>query len=67
VLRGENYLLARQVAAPLGDAIREAALEVVAGDCHLANGAILQETGRLALHPLQVLARAYGIAPEEQP
>jgi glycerol-3-phosphate dehydrogenase subunit C len=66
-LRGENYLQARRVAAPLGEAIRAAAAEVVAGDCHLANGAILQETGRMPLHPLQVLARAYGIAPEEQP
>ena len=65
--RGENYLQARRVAAPLGEAIRAAAAEVVAGDCHLANGAILQETGRMPVHPLQVLARAYGIAPEEQP
>ena len=38
--------------------------EVVAGDCHLANGAIIEQTGRVPLHPLQVIARAYGI-PEE--
>ena len=60
---GENYVQARRVAAPLGEAIRAAAAEVVAGDCHLANGAVLQETGRMPVHPLQVLARAYGIAP----
>ena len=29
-----------------------------------ANGAIAEETGRTAVHPLQVIARAYGI-PEE--
>jgi len=34
---------------------------VVTGDCHLANGAIIQETGRTPIHPLQFLARAYGL------
>jgi Fe-S oxidoreductase len=63
-LRSENYELARQVAAPLRDAINGAAAEVVVGDCHLANSAIQQETGRMPRHPLQALARAYGI-PEE--
>ena len=38
--------------------------DVVAGDCHLANTAIVEQTGRTAQHPLQVMARAYGI-PEE--
>jgi len=63
-LRGENYELARKVAQPLKAALERADSEVVVGDCHLANGAILQETGRQAQHPLQALARAYGI-PEE--
>ena len=35
--------------------------EVVCGDCHLANGAILQETGRRPVHPMQLMARAYGV------
>jgi Fe-S oxidoreductase len=64
-LRSENYELARKVARPLRDAIDNADAEVVSGDCHLANGAINQETGRVAVHPLQLLARAYGIPPEE--
>ena len=34
------------MAKPLEDAIDKADAEVVAGDCHLANGAILEETGR---------------------
>ena len=49
----------------MADAIDKAGNDVVAGDCHLANGGILQETGTLAVHPIQVVARAYGI-PEEQ-
>ena len=38
--------------------------DAVAGDCHLANTAIMEQTGGAARHPLQVIARAYGI-PEE--
>lgn len=63
--RSENYDLARKVAAPLAEAIRSSDAEVVAGDCHLANGAIAQETGRIPVHPLQALARAYGIQEEK--
>ncbi len=63
-LRSDNYDLARKVAAPLRDAINRADAEVVVGDCHLANGAINQETGRVPRHPLQALARAYGIPKE---
>jgi len=63
-LRSENYELARKVAKPLAEAIDRSEAEVVVGDCHLANGAIIQETGKIPLHPLQFMARAYGI-PEE--
>ncbi len=45
-------------------AIERAGGEVVAGDCHLANGGIVQETGRTPQHPMSLLARAYGI-PED--
>ncbi len=65
-LRAENYDLARKVAQPLKEGLEKADAEVIAGDCHLANGAIRQETGRTPQHPLQVLARAYGIPPEER-
>jgi glycerol-3-phosphate dehydrogenase subunit C len=64
--RAENYELARKVAAPMAAEIRAAGNEVVCGDCHLANGAIEQETGTKPLHPMQLMARAYGI-PEEHP
>jgi Fe-S oxidoreductase len=59
--RAENYDLARQVAAPLGRDVEAAGHEVVCGDCHLANGSILQETGTQPIHPMQLMARAYGL------
>jgi len=64
--RAENYELARRVAQPLKQAIDDAGGDVVAGDCHLANGAIFEETGRRPVHPVQVIARAYGIPDEEE-
>ena len=63
--RQENYDLARKVAAPLAREVRAAGNEVVCGDCHLANGSILQETGTKPVHPIQLMARAYGIAEEQ--
>lgn len=63
--RAKNHELSRQVARPLAEAIQELDSAVVCGDCHLANTAIAEETGRTPQHPLQVLARAYGI-PEER-
>ena len=38
--------------------------EIVAGDGHLANVTIEERTGRRPVHPLSVLARAYGISEE---
>jgi Fe-S oxidoreductase len=63
--RPENYELARRVAQPMKQALDDAGGDVVAGDCHLANGAIFEETGRRPVHPIQVIARAYGIPDEE--
>jgi Fe-S oxidoreductase len=60
-LRAENVELARRVAAPLFNAIRASDADLVAGDCNLANTAIEEGTGRRPVHPLQILARAYGI------
>jgi hypothetical protein len=52
------------IAEQLGEQIDKAGGDIVAGDCHLANTAIVEQTGRTARHPLQVMARAYGIAEE---
>ncbi len=65
--RTENYELARKVAAPLGREIEAAGNEVVCGDCHLANGSILQETGTQPVHPMQLMARAYGVDGRDAP
>ncbi len=62
--RQENFDASRGVARKMANAVEKADNDAVAGDCHLANGAIVQETGRHPSHPVQFLARAYGI-PEE--
>jgi hypothetical protein len=49
----------------MAKAIERAGGDAVAGDCHLANGGIVQETGRHPVHPVSLVARAYGIATEE--
>jgi Fe-S oxidoreductase len=60
-LRAENQVMAQRVAKPLMDKVRESDAELVAGDCHLANTAITEDAGRAPVHPMQVLARAYGL------
>jgi len=63
-LREENVELARRVARPLMEKVRETDAQLVAGDCQLANVAIGEESGKRPIHPLQVLARAYGLDEE---
>lgn len=65
-LRAENVEMARKVAKPLMETVRESDAELVAGDCQLANTAILEETAQRPVHPLQVLARAYGLEKKEE-
>jgi glycerol-3-phosphate dehydrogenase subunit C len=60
-LRAGNEDISVPLARELGDRIDQAGGDVVAGDCHLANTAILEQTGRTPMHPIQVIARAYGI------
>jgi glycerol-3-phosphate dehydrogenase subunit C len=62
--RAGNEDISVPIAKKLGEQIEKAGGDVVAGDCHLANTAIVEQTGSIAQHPLQVMARAYGI-PEE--
>ena len=63
-LRAANTEISVPIAKKLGDEIRRAGGDVVAGDCNLANTAIAEQTGEDPMHPLQVVARAYGIVPE---
>ena len=65
-LRAENADSRSPIGRKLADEIERAGGDVVAGDCHLANTAITEQTGRDPQHPLQVVARAYGIAPERR-
>ncbi len=60
-LRAENVEMAKKIAKPLMDRIRESEAELVAGDCQLANVAIREDAQKRPSHPLQVLAEAYGI------
>ncbi len=59
--RKENYELSKKVASGLVKAIEKSEGEVLSGDCHLANTAITEETERKVFHPIQIIARAYGI------
>jgi Fe-S oxidoreductase len=63
-LRAENYEMAKKIARPLMERVRDSQAQLVAGDCHLANVAITEDTEKRPSHPLQVLARAYGIEDE---
>jgi len=63
-LREENLEIARKVASKMAAAIDTADSDAVAGDCSLANGGIVLETGRQPVHPLSQVARAYGL-PED--
>ncbi len=63
-LRAENAAISVPMATKLADQIRRANGDVIAGDCHLANTAITEQTGQQPVHPLQLIARAYGISEE---
>ncbi|RLE21275.1 MAG: hypothetical protein DRJ50_09435 [Actinobacteria bacterium] len=63
-LKAGNEHIAIPIAEKLANLIERADGEIVSGDCHLANVAILEQTGDESRHPLQIIARAYGIADE---
>ncbi len=63
-MRETNVAISRKVARKMAKAIDKNGNDAVVGDCSLANGGIKLETGKEAVHPVQFLARAYGI-PEE--
>jgi Fe-S oxidoreductase len=65
--RSEHDELAISIAQRLAAAIEQAggldAGTIVAGDCHLANIAIAEQTGITPVHPISLIARAYGMPP----
>ncbi len=65
--RVENQEESVQVSKKLMSAVKkgqDAGVNTVVGECHLANTAILESTGSMPLHPMQILARAYGLDEE---
>jgi Fe-S oxidoreductase len=64
-LRAENIEMAQRVAKPLMEKVRESSAELISGDCQLANTAIEEATAKRPVHPLEVVARAYGIEEDE--
>jgi Fe-S oxidoreductase len=64
-LRAENVEMAKRIAKPLMERVRESKADLVVGDCHLANVAITEDAGTRPVHPMQVMARAYGIEPDD--
>ena len=60
-LRKESAEFRIQLGKKLGEMVRAADGDVVAGDCHLSNTVITEYTGDTPMHPLQVVAEAYGI------
>ena len=63
-LRAENTDISVPIAKKLADDIRRADGDAIAGDCNLANTAIAEQTGQQPQHPLELVARAYGISKE---
>lgn len=64
-LRAGNEDISIPIAEKLATQIERADGDAIAGDCHLANTAIAEQTGKKSEHPLQIVARAYGIADEQ--
>ncbi len=64
-VRSANDEGARLAAEKLGERIRKAGGDLVAGDCLPAHPVIAAQVGNVPVHPLQVVARAYGISPEQ--
>ena len=60
-LKAGNEQYSVPLAVKLGEKVTAAGSEAVVGDCHLANTAIAEQTGAGAVHPLNIVARAYGI------
>lgn len=60
-MKAQYHALSLKWAKPLLDAVEAPKREIVATDCPLSALRIFQGTGRRALHPVEVLLRAYGL------
>jgi glycerol-3-phosphate dehydrogenase subunit C len=60
-MKREYFDLAQKVARGLHRGVKESGADQVATDCSLAGLQITQGTGRKTIHPIEVVAQAYGI------
>jgi len=63
-MKKEYFNLAQRVARGLHRGVNESGADIVATECSLAGLQIRQGTARVTLHPIEVLAKAYGIEEE---
>jgi glycerol-3-phosphate dehydrogenase subunit C len=63
-MKAQHYEQGRKYAQKLANAISASEPNLVVTDCALAARRILAENARQALHPVEALAKAYGLAPE---
>jgi len=64
-MKKEYFDLAQKVARGLHRGVKESNAETVVTDCSLAGIQIEQGTGRKTIHPIEAVARAYGIDEEQ--
>jgi Fe-S oxidoreductase len=63
-MKKEYFDMSQKVARGLNRGVKESGADIVATDCSLAGLQIRQGTGRETLHPIEALAKAYGIEEE---
>jgi glycerol-3-phosphate dehydrogenase subunit C len=63
-MKAQHYEMGRRYARKLTDGIAAVAPQSVVTDCALAARRILAENGLAAVHPVEVLADAYGLTPD---
>ncbi len=64
-LKAGNEELSMPMAQSLADALGSVGAEVSVGDCHMANHAVREASGSAPVHPMRVLAEAYGLAVDD--
>jgi glycerol-3-phosphate dehydrogenase subunit C len=62
-MKAQHYEMGRRYAQKLTRGIAASEPELVVTDCALSARRILQENKREALHPIEALAKAYGVMP----
>jgi glycerol-3-phosphate dehydrogenase subunit C len=63
-MKAQHYEMGRRYAQKLSRGIAARDADLVVTDCALSARRILAENGREALHPVEALAKAYGITPD---